>query len=56
VLRLSEDLPMVIEIVDREERIRAFVPVCDAMMRDGLVTIEPIEILRYSAKPPGDAS
>jgi hypothetical protein len=52
VLRLSEDLPMVVEIVDREDRIRAFVPVCDAMMRDGLVTLEPIEIVRYSAEPP----
>ena len=56
VLRLSEDLPMVIEIVDREDRIREFVPVCDAMVRDGLVTLEPIEIVRYSAEPPGAAS
>jgi PII-like signaling protein len=53
VLRLSEDLPMVIEIVDREERVRAFLPVCDEMVGDGLVTLEPVEILRYSAGPPG---
>jgi PII-like signaling protein len=51
VLRLSEDLPMVIEIVDREDRIRDFLPVCDAMVGDGLVTLEPIEIVRYSAGP-----
>ena len=56
VLRLSEDLPMVVEIVDQEERVRAFIPVCDAMVKDGLVTLEPIEILRYSATPPGPAS
>ena len=56
VLRLSEDLPMVVEMVDREERIRAFLPVCDAMVRDGLVTLEPIEIVRYSAEPPAGSS
>lgn len=50
VLRLSEDLPMVIEIVDREDRVRAFLPTCEEMIRDGLVTLEPIEILRYSAE------
>lgn len=49
VLRLSEDLPMVVEIVDREDRVRDFLPVCDGMIRDGLVTLEPVEILRYSA-------
>jgi PII-like signaling protein len=51
VLRLSEDLPIVVEIVDREERIRAFIPVCDGMLKDGLITLEPVEILRYSAGP-----
>ena len=49
VLRLSEDMPMVVEIVDREDRIRAFLPACDEMLKDGLVTLEPVEILRYSA-------
>jgi PII-like signaling protein len=52
VLRLSEDLPMIVEIVDREERIRAFIPVCDEMIRDGLVTLEKVEVLKYSAKAP----
>uniref|UniRef100_A0A832MNC8 DUF190 domain-containing protein n=1 Tax=Eiseniibacteriota bacterium TaxID=2212470 RepID=A0A832MNC8_UNCEI len=52
VLRLSEDLPLVIEIADREDRIRGFLPECDAMIGDGLVTLEPIEIVRYA---PGDA-
>ncbi len=52
VLRLSEDLPLVVELVDREERIRAFLPQCDAMIGDGLVTLEPVEVIRYSAQPP----
>ena len=52
VLRLSEDLPLIVELVDREERIREFLPECEAMIGDGLVTLEPIEIIRYSAAPP----
>lgn len=52
VLRLSEDLPIVIEIVDREDRIRDFLPTCDAMIGEGLVTLEKVEILKYAADPP----
>lgn len=52
VLRLSEDLPIVIEIVDREDRIREFLPTCDAMIGEGLVTLEKVEILKYAADPP----
>lgn len=51
ILRLSEDLPVVIEIVDTQENIDAFVPKLDEMMGDGLVTIEKVRILRYKAKP-----
>ena len=51
ILRLSEDLPVVIEIVDTQENIDAFVPKLDEMMGDGLVTIEKVRILRYRAKP-----
>ena len=40
VLRLSEDLPVVIEIVDKEERINAFLPELDSMISEGLVTME----------------
>ena len=47
VLRLSEDLPMVIEIVDKPERIEPFLPVLDAMMQDGLVTLETVNVLTY---------
>src|SRR5437016_9320920 len=47
ILRLSEDLPLVIEIVDSEEKIQAFLPVLDAMMGSGLVTLEKVQVLRY---------
>ncbi len=47
ILRLSMDLPMVIEIVDSEERINAFLPALEAMMGSGLVTLEKVKVLRY---------
>ena len=47
VLRLSEDLPMVIEIVDTQEKIDAFVPLLDPMMGSGLVTLERVQVLQY---------
>jgi hypothetical protein len=51
ILRLSEDLPVVIEIVDSEERINEFLPVLDTMMGSGLVTLERIRVIQYG--PPG---
>ena len=47
ILRLSEDLPMVIEIVDSREKMEGFLPQLDAMITDGLVTLEPIKVLQY---------
>ena len=47
ILRLSEDLPIVIEIVDSEAKIDAFLPILDGMMGGGLVTLEKVKILRY---------
>jgi PII-like signaling protein len=47
LLRLSEDLPLVIEIVDSEESINAFLPVLDAMMGSGLITLEKVKVLQY---------
>lgn len=47
ILQLSTDLPMVIEIVDLPEKIQAFVPVLDAMMNGGLVTMEKVQVLHY---------
>lgn len=49
ILRLSEDLPMVIEIADRLEKIENFLPVLDEMMTDGLVTLERVRVIQYKA-------
>lgn len=49
ILRLSEDLPIIIEIVDSEEKIKEFLPVLDGMMKGGLVTLEKVQVLYYSA-------
>jgi uncharacterized protein len=49
ILRLSEDLPIVIEIVDSEEKINAFLPVIEAIMGSGLVTLEKVQVLQYGA-------
>jgi PII-like signaling protein len=55
VLRLSSDLPLVVEIVDTREKIESLVPVIDAAIGEGLVTIEPVEIRLYrSRKEPED--
>jgi hypothetical protein len=47
ILRLSEDLPVVIEIVDSAEKINAFLPTLDEMMGSGLVTLEKVQVLQY---------
>jgi uncharacterized protein len=47
VLRLSEDLPVVVEIVDAEEKIEAFLPELDAMIGEGLVTLERVRVIAY---------
>ncbi|WP_135257384.1 DUF190 domain-containing protein [Thermus caldilimi] len=50
VLQLSEDLPVMIEIVDTEEKIRAFLPVLDGLLKEGLVTLEKVEVIRYRSR------
>ena len=47
ILRLSEDLPLVIEIVDSEAKIAAFLPELDGMMTSGLITLEKVQVLQY---------
>lgn len=47
ILRLSMDLPIVIEIVDTEEKVNAFLPLLDEMMGGGLVTLEKIRVIHY---------
>jgi hypothetical protein len=56
ILRLSEDLPVVIEIVDTEEKIQAFLPALDEMVKEGLATIEKATVIFYRAgnRPPKD--
>jgi uncharacterized protein len=49
ILRLSQDLPIVVEIVDSQEKIDAFLPTLDGMMSSGLVTIEKVQVLHYGA-------
>jgi PII-like signaling protein len=50
ILRLSEDLPLVIEIVDSEDNINSFLPTLDGMMSSGLITLEKVQVLQYGAK------
>ena len=47
ILRLSEDLPLVIEIVDGEDKINAFLPVLGTIMASGLVTLQNVQVLQY---------
>jgi PII-like signaling protein len=52
ILRLSEDLPVVVEIVDSEEQINGFLPVLDGMMGSGLITLERVQVLQYGNDRP----
>lgn len=49
ILRLSEDLPMVIEIVDSLDKVKAFMPLLDEMIKDGLVTLEEVKVIHYKS-------
>jgi len=53
ILRLSQDLPIVIEIVDSQEKIDAFLPVLDGMISSGLVTLEKVQVLQYGKSQAG---
>ena len=56
LLRLSEDLPVVVDIIDRAERIERFLPILDEMVTEGLITLENIHVLKYvHGPPPGGA-
>jgi uncharacterized protein len=52
ILRLSEDLPVVVEIVDSQEKIEAFLPILDGMMSSGLVTTERVQVRQYGTGSP----
>jgi PII-like signaling protein len=51
LLTLSEDLPLLIEAVDTEDKIRAVLPLMDEMVGDGLITLEKVEVIAYRAGP-----
>ncbi|HWN53894.1 MAG TPA: DUF190 domain-containing protein, partial [Methylomirabilota bacterium] len=53
ILRLSADLPLVIEVVDSQERLDAVLPEVDGMMRGGLITMEKVRVLKYDQTPTG---
>ena len=52
ILSLSEDLPILIEAVDTEEKVRAVLPELDGMLSDGLITLEKVDVITYRASPP----
>src|SRR2546425_11103012 len=47
ILRLSEDLPVIVEIVDSAEKIAALLPLIDEMVPEGLVTLENVRVIQY---------
>jgi hypothetical protein len=49
ILRLSEDLPVVVEIVDAAERIEAVLPILDELIGEGLITLEKVQVIAYRA-------
>jgi PII-like signaling protein len=51
ILSLSQDLPVAILIVDTEERVRDFLPQLDELVSEGLVIIDPVEVVRYVGRP-----
>jgi PII-like signaling protein len=53
ILSLSSDLPVLIEVVDQEDRLRAVLPDLDAMVSDGLITLERVEVIAYRANGSG---
>ena len=50
ILRLSEDLPVVVEIVDTDEHVKRLLPILDEMVTEGLVTMEKATVLKYAAR------
>ena len=56
ILRLSEDLPILIEVVDREDRLRAVLPELNDMVKEGLITLEKVEVIAYRSPEKEDHS
>lgn len=53
ILRLSQDMPVVVEIVDSPERIKAFLPILDGMIKEGMVTLEKATVIHYRSSKKG---
>ncbi len=56
IQRLAEDLPIVIEIVDQREKIEAFLPELDELIPEGLVTLEPVQVILYRVRERGSSA
>ena len=52
ILRLSEDLPVIVEIIDSSDKIAFFLPVIDEMVQEGLVTLERVQVILYRHNTP----
>ena len=52
IVDLSDDLPILIEVIDSEEYIQKFLPHLEVMVKEGMVTIDDIEVIKYGKKPP----
>jgi uncharacterized protein len=55
LLRLSEDLPVVIEIVDQADRVEEIMPALDEMIDEGMITLERVQVIAYRAEAKGDS-
>ena len=55
ILELSEDLPVIVEIVDAADKIKAFLPRLDEMVKEGLITMEAVHVIAYRAEGKGRA-
>jgi hypothetical protein len=53
ILRLSQDLPLIVEIVDSEEKIEELLPHLDEMVQEGLLTLEKVRVVKYRARLKG---
>jgi hypothetical protein len=53
ILSLSEDLPVAVIIIDAAQRVRDFLPQLDELITEGIVIIDPVEVIRYVGRPPG---
>ncbi|MCX7760312.1 MAG: DUF190 domain-containing protein [Hydrogenothermaceae bacterium] len=49
IIDISEDLPIVIEVIDREENINTVLPKIDELIKDGLITMEKVKVIKYSS-------